>query len=87
MTQVQISSQSQFRLNLPNYRTNIIEFGQIRNTCEFFIYFCRNDEYHQRANWSPESSVKGGFDDRDIQDIHDIHDMPELQGKMNLNKI
>ncbi len=34
-----------------------------------------------KVNWSPESSVKGGFDDRDIQDIHDIHEMPELQGK------
>lgn len=30
-----------------------------------------------KANWSPESSVKGGFDDNDVQDIHDnIHQDP-----------
>lgn len=50
------------------------------------LFVCRNDEYQQRVNWSPESSVKGGFDDRDIQDINDMHD-PELQGKINLNEI
>lgn len=48
--------------------------------------FRRNDEYHEKTNWSPESSVKGGFDAKDIQDIHDIHDMPDLQGKIILMK-
>ncbi|KAG4079530.1 hypothetical protein HA402_005227 [Bradysia odoriphaga] len=39
----------------------------------------RNDDYQMKANWSPESSVAGGFDDRDVQDIHDnIHDPPDM---------
>lgn len=47
----------------------------------------RTDEYQLKANWSPESSVRGGFDDRDVQDIHDIHEMPELQGKKLIETI
>ncbi|KAJ6650043.1 ATP-sensitive inward rectifier potassium channel 8 [Pseudolycoriella hygida] len=39
----------------------------------------RNDEYQLKANWSPESSVKGGFDENDIRDIRDMHDTLELQ--------
>lgn len=48
--------------------------------------FHRTDKYRMKANWTPESSVRGGFDDKDVQDIRDIHDMPELQGKTNSNQ-
>lgn len=52
------------------------------NLISYFFYFGRNDDYQVKANWSPESSVKGGFDDRDIIDMHNGHEMHELHGNI-----